>query len=83
MSPVMSAVEQEEALNAEREAREAREARNRSIKNRAYPEVCVNLYEKDSNLFYTTRIHNCAGARNHKDEFYSMNSITSIAEFKM
>lgn len=40
MSPVMSAVEQEEALNAEREAREAREARTRTIK-RSYSEVCL------------------------------------------
>lgn len=35
--PTMSAIEQEEALNAEREAREAR---NRGIKNKSY-EVCI------------------------------------------
>lgn len=34
MLPVLSAVEQEEALNAEREAREAREAKTRDVKNR-------------------------------------------------
>jgi hypothetical protein len=38
---MLSAVEQEEALNAEREAREAREARSRGIKNKSYPEVCL------------------------------------------
>jgi len=38
MSPILSAVEQEEALNAEREAREAREAKSRSIK-KSYSEV--------------------------------------------
>ncbi|KAG5307757.1 ZN845 protein, partial [Pseudoatta argentina] len=38
MSPVLSAVEQEEALNAEREAREAREAKSRSIK-KSYSEI--------------------------------------------
>ncbi|XP_012226103.2 PR domain zinc finger protein 5-like [Linepithema humile] len=36
---MLSAVEQEEALNAEREAREAREARSRGIKNKSYPEM--------------------------------------------
>jgi len=39
MMSVLSAVEQEEALNAEREAREAREAKVRSVK-RSYSEVC-------------------------------------------
>lgn len=38
MSPVLSAVEQEEALNAEREAREAREAKSRNVK-KSYSEV--------------------------------------------
>ncbi|XP_011859864.1 PREDICTED: zinc finger protein 184-like [Vollenhovia emeryi] len=38
MSPALSAVEQEEALNAEREAREAREAKTRGTK-RPYSEV--------------------------------------------
>lgn len=40
MSPVLSAFEQEEALNAEREAREAREAKNRGAK-KSYSEVCL------------------------------------------
>ena len=40
MTPVMTSVEQEEALNAEREAREAREARTRG-KTRSYTEVGV------------------------------------------
>lgn len=39
MSPVLSAIEQEDALNAEREAREAREARTRGGKKRHYSEV--------------------------------------------
>lgn len=39
MSPVMASVEQEEALNAEREAREAREARTRAARSRTYSEV--------------------------------------------
>ncbi|XP_029173642.1 zinc finger protein 569-like isoform X2 [Nylanderia fulva] len=39
MLPVLSPVEQEEALNAEREAREAREAKTRGTKNRFYSEV--------------------------------------------
>lgn len=39
MSPALSAVEQEEALNAEREAREAREAKTRGVK-KSYTEVC-------------------------------------------
>lgn len=39
VSPVMASVEQEEALNAEREAREAREARTRSTRTRTYSEV--------------------------------------------
>lgn len=39
MSPTLSAVEQEEVLNAEREAREAREAKNRGAK-KSYSEVC-------------------------------------------
>lgn len=38
ISPIMLAVEQEEALNAEREAREAREAKARNSKR---PEVCL------------------------------------------
>ncbi|XP_031841658.1 uncharacterized protein LOC116430976 isoform X2 [Nomia melanderi] len=38
MSPVMASVEQEEALNAEREAREAREARTRA-RSRTYSEM--------------------------------------------
>lgn len=38
MSPVMASVEQEEALNAEREAREAREARTRAAR-RTYSEM--------------------------------------------
>lgn len=41
MTPVMASVEQEEALNAEREAREAREARTRGGRNRTYSEVCT------------------------------------------
>lgn len=39
MSPALSAVEQEEVLNAEREAREAREAKSRGAK-KSYSEVC-------------------------------------------
>ncbi|XP_050446343.1 zinc finger protein 836-like [Cataglyphis hispanica] len=39
MLPVLSAVEQEEALNAEREAREAREAKTRGAKNKFYSEM--------------------------------------------
>lgn len=39
MSPVMANVEQEEALNAEREAKEAREAKIRASKTRTYSEV--------------------------------------------
>lgn len=39
MSPVMASVEQEEALNAEREAREAREARTRVARSRTYSEM--------------------------------------------
>ena len=39
MSPVMASVEQEEALNAEREAREAREARTRAVRSRPYSEI--------------------------------------------
>lgn len=42
MSPVMASVEQEEALNAEREAREAREARTRA-RSRTYSEVQIYL----------------------------------------
>lgn len=45
MTPVMASVEQEEALNAEREAREAREARTRGGRNRTYSEA---LEEDDS-----------------------------------
>ncbi|XP_033347323.1 zinc finger protein Xfin-like [Bombus vosnesenskii] len=39
MSPVMASVEQEEALNAEREAKEAREARTRASRTRTYSEM--------------------------------------------
>ncbi|KAK1119774.1 hypothetical protein K0M31_013188 [Melipona bicolor] len=39
MSPVMASVEQEEALNAEREAKEAREAKTRASKTRTYSEM--------------------------------------------
>lgn len=39
MSPVMASVEQEEALNAEREAKEAREAKTRASKTRTYLEM--------------------------------------------
>lgn len=39
MSSALSAVEQEEALNDEREAREAREAKTRV--KRSYSEVCL------------------------------------------
>lgn len=42
MSPALSAVEQEEALNAEREAREAREAKTRGVK-KSYTEVCHSV----------------------------------------
>lgn len=42
MSPVMTSVEQEEALNAEREAREAREAKLRGDKCRTYSEVLIS-----------------------------------------
>ncbi|KAL0121760.1 hypothetical protein PUN28_006908 [Cardiocondyla obscurior] len=43
VSPSLSAVEQEEVLNAEREAREAREAKNRSGKK-----SCSEIMEKDN-----------------------------------
>ncbi|KAG7202177.1 hypothetical protein KM043_015857 [Ampulex compressa] len=39
MSPIMASVEQEEALNAEREAREAREARTKAARSRTYSEM--------------------------------------------
>lgn len=39
VSPIMSSVEQEEELNAEREAKEAREARTR-VNKRSFSEVC-------------------------------------------
>jgi len=54
MSPILSAVEQEEALNAEREAREAREARTRGAKNKSYSEVCLqNLqFNRFFNLYH-------------------------------
>lgn len=39
LPPVLTSVEQEEALNEEREAREAREARTRSRKSRNFTEV--------------------------------------------
>jgi len=45
MLPVLSAVEQEEALNAEREAREAREAKTRGAKNKFYSEVCLIFFQ--------------------------------------
>lgn len=51
MSPILSAFEQEEALNAEREAREAREARTRGIKRKSYSEVCLNSATKSIKIF--------------------------------
>lgn len=57
MSPVMSAVEQEEALNAEREAREAREARTR-VNKRPYSEVCPHHVLSPSNLRRNANISN-------------------------
>lgn len=44
MSPVMASVEQEEALNAEREAKEAREARTRASRTRTYSEVLLHIF---------------------------------------
>ncbi|EZA60516.1 hypothetical protein DMN91_009963 [Ooceraea biroi] len=55
MSPILSAVEQEEALNAEREAREAREARTRGVKNKSYSEMMENdhLVEEESSANFS------------------------------